>query len=100
MFPEEVSYTGVDIDPRQIFRQRKGFIPAHWTRHQFTVEQSYVEINAIGKWIEERLNGRWAAHSFVTTEGAVVIIGFEEANDAIMFRLLDGEKSAKNNEIF
>lgn len=100
MFPEDVKFSGVDIDPHQLFRRRKGFIPSGWTRHQFSTEFSFVDINGVGAWIEERLNGKWAAHSIPTQEGSIVIIGFEEANDAIMFRLLEGEKSAKQDNIF
>lgn len=100
MFPEDVKFSGVDIDPRQLFRRRKGYIPADWTRHQFTAEVSHVDIHGVGRWIEERLNGKWAAHSFPCREGSIVIIGFEHANDAIMFRLLEGEKSAKQDNIF
>ena len=35
--------------------------------------------------------GRWTLRCVMSLDGYTIVIGFEEANDAVMFRLMEGE---------
>ena len=92
MIPSVVRFTGLDIQPEELNRKVKGPIPLDWTRHQFMLEDDYVDPEwAMTSWINRTLNGRWTMQVFHVQDGTIVVLGFENGNDAVMFRFLEGE---------
>jgi hypothetical protein len=76
-------------------RRHPGPWPATWTRHQFNrspmLRTSLRDLNA---WIEANLHGRYGSYSMPSPSGTIVVVLFEQANDAVAFRMWDGETSA------
>lgn len=104
MIPDKVLFTDHEVDPRTVLTPRKLFnrpIPAEWTRHQFMVPDGYrlnLSLRTLDQWIETNLVGRWASSSLYTDEGDIfIVVHFERQNDAVMFRLRDGEKWYEEN---
>lgn len=98
MIPPVVRFTGLEIQPEELNRRVKGPVPLDWTRHQFLLEDDYVEPEwGMTSWINRHLNGRWAMASFHSVKGTIVVLGFENGNDAVMFRFLDGETAWREN---
>jgi hypothetical protein len=96
VIPASVKFTGLTVDPLDIIdRRREGPIPMEWTRHQFMVEGYNDPTYALTGFINANLGGRWSINVANTTEGTIVVLGFERGNDAIMFRMLDGETEWK-----
>ena len=97
MIPDKVSFTGLDLDPREIHEPRKLFdmpYPVDWVRHQFTlVHPDYGFTRKLDRWLEKNIDGRWG--SYVSSSGQICVIYFEKLNDAILFRLKDGENAWK-----
>ncbi len=98
MIPPVVRFTGLDIRPEELNRRVKGPIPLHWTRHQFLLEDDYVDPEwSMTSWINRNLTGRWTISSFHGLKGTIVVLGFENGNDAVMFRFLEGETAWRDN---
>lgn len=94
MIPSSVKYQGdLEFDPKVIFKCRKGIpIPSSWIRLSFVVKDTIYDVDwKLQKWIDENLSGDYILNSLYTTSGTRVSIGFEDTNDAVMFRLMDGE---------
>lgn len=93
MIPETVRYSGAEFDARKLLERRHmGPIPLDWTRHQFKVDGRYSDPTwTLSNWISENLHGRFTLNATIIQDGYLVVIGFEQVNDAVMFRLMDGE---------
>ena len=102
MIPSVVRFTGLEIQPEELNRKVKGPIPLHWTRHQFMLDEFVEPEWDMTTWINNNLTGRWAIGVFHTPEGTIVVLGFENGNDAVMFRFLEGETAwrEKSSTIF
>ena len=90
MIPTTVQFSGLDINPRDVLQTKRhhGPYPANWTRVQFAVQ--YANINSkVVNWMVEHINGRWGGYTRTST----VVLFFEDATDAIMFRLQGGEET-------
>lgn len=98
MIPSKVRFTGLEIEADQLNRRVKGPIPLHWTRHQFSMEGYDDPEWGLASWINRNLNGRWTIASAAGLDGTVVVLGFESGNDAVMFRLLEGETAWKEDK--
>lgn len=100
MVPQTVKFTEVEIETVELLfpqgRKKRGHWPADWTRHQFTVDAGYHDVTGqIDQWLAETIEGRWGSYSVPTADGyRIVVIAFEQSNDAVMFRLMDGERAA------
>lgn len=97
MIPEKVSFTGLEIDPRDVHSSRKvfsGTYPSSWTRYAFTVPANkWVSMQDIDRYLENNIVGHWG--SYITRDSNnnnLVVIVFEHLTDAIMFRMKGGEK--------
>ncbi len=97
MIPETVSFTGLELDPKSVIEPRKqfqGVYPASWVRHQFTLDHNlYPNLRKLDRWMEQNLEGRWGSYSQYGFEGVVMVIAFERVTDAVMFRLMGGERA-------
>lgn len=100
MTPSIVRFTGSDFDPTLLNRRVYFPTPANWVRHQFTVESCYNDPNwALSEWLKNNIFGRWTLNPVITMDGLVVVIGFEQETDAVMFRLSDGETAWRENNV-
>jgi hypothetical protein len=72
-------------------------LPANWLRHQFNTGLFDDPDRKIEDWITNNLYGRWMMYYATSPQGLTIVIGFEEANDAVMFRLLDGDTAWLEN---
>ena len=98
MTPSVVRFTGSDFDPTLLNRRVYSPTPANWARHQFIVESCYNDPDwALSEWIRNNIFGRWTLNPIITMDGLVVVIGFEQDTDAVMFRLLEGETAWREN---
>lgn len=92
MTPHNVAYYEYNFDPKSIRRRYRGPTPATWTRHQFFVEALYSDVEwPLNEWLHNNIHGRWTFNRITGLDGTLIVIGFEHLNDAIMFRLMDGE---------
>ena len=91
MTPTVIRFTGFDFDPQVLYRRRKGPTPAEWVRRQFCVENYDDPEWSLAEWLTNNLHGRWTLNCKMTMDGYTVVIGFEQDNDAVMFRLMEGE---------
>ena len=101
MFPAVVKFSGLSFDPKALLCRRvQKPTPAHWSRHQFTVEGWYHETNwQLIAWINSNLVGRYTLNLFTSTGGTLVVIGFEDDVDAVMFRLKEGETAWQDDTV-
>jgi len=96
MIPSSVKYDGgYEFDPKIVFRCRRDVpIPISWIRLSFIVKNTSFDVDwHLKKWIDENLFGNYIINSQFGFDGTKVSIGFEDTNDAVMFRLLDGENA-------
>jgi hypothetical protein len=91
MTPSVVHFTGADFDPKLLSRRLRAPTPADWIRHQFTTDGFVDPEWNISEWLTNNLFGRWTLNFGMTLNGMVIVVGFEQANDAVMFRLMEGE---------
>lgn len=91
MTPTVIRFTGFDFDPKVLYRRLKAPTPAEWVRYQFCVENYDDPEWSLVEWLTNNLYGRWTLNCKMTMDGYTVVIGFEQDNDAVMFRLMEGE---------
>ena len=95
MIPATVTFAGGPINPMVFYRRLRAPIPVSWTRHQFVMEANMNPERVTAEWLNENCHGRYTLNSTEIRAGYVVVIGFEQDNDAVMFRLMDGEIAVK-----
>ena len=119
MRPETIRFTGLVLTPDEAIRPRKmtsGVYPAEWIRHQWlTRHEDHASLNFIAvqaaltnlsakasevkglarldRYIERKMEGRWGSYSVDTPEGTKYVVLFETDVDAVLFRLLDGDRN-------
>ena len=97
MIPEKVCFTEFEIDSASLLfehgpRYIKNPAPAHYARIEFTVLEYVANIlYGVNTWIKNNLSGKWSGYMLENTQD--VVLFFEEASDAIMFKLMEGEKA-------
>jgi len=101
VIPALIRYSGgIELDPRRVIcRRLRAPTPPDWLRHQFAVDGLYSDPEyTLTGWLENNLVGRFTINSQACTDGMLVVIGFEQATDAVMFRLMDGETAWREEE--
>lgn len=101
VIPDVVKFTNFDIEPRKVINSRihKGAIPSSWMRVRFQVEQD-GNIHKINRWLEMNIEGRWSSYIVsMRFNHRIVVIAFENDNDAVMFNLKGGQTAWKNEEV-
>ncbi len=102
MMPAKVRYSGgIEVEPWMVInRCFEGPTPPEWTRHQFYVESLFSDPGyALNEWLANNIHGRWTINSQFVTDGMVVVIGFEDDTDAVMFRLMDGDTAWRQDNL-
>ena len=96
--PTEVSFTDLDVPIQSLFRRAsQGPMNLCWTRTQFNIPDSYDAAKAVEMWLIEHCPGRWQAYHYVSPKGKgedqVMVVRFEDKNDALMFKLRGGHQA-------
>ena len=99
MIPDIVKFYGdFEINPQSLFRYRKNVpIPYDWERISFHIDDLDGMNWLLPKWIETNMMGNFIINTnqvnFYKKYSVLIIIGFEQINDAIMFKLMDGHNA-------
>lgn len=97
MIPQKILFTELEIDAVNLLSEHSNRhiaspAPASYTRIEFTIQEYLSNIlYNVNDWIKNNLSGKWSSYMLENTQD--VVIFFEEISDAIMFKLLDGEKA-------
>lgn len=94
MVPETVSFTDLEISPKELVTARvhSGPFPATWTRVACPYSGP-MSGRAIHGWVMDNIEGDGRFGVIVTHPLAVLY--FERETDAVMFRMLDGAAALK-----
>lgn len=100
--PTNIEFTGLDVPMRDVFRKTdKGPMHVKWTRVQFTVDDPYANAIAVEEWLRANCPGEWESYTYTRPKGknsdAVMVIRFENLNDAMMFKLRGGHQVWENS---
>jgi hypothetical protein len=89
MLPQSIQYTGLSLNPREMIWSRvvEGPYPAHWARIVVRVEG--FNQRPLTQWTLENTNGRFG----LIQQFPKIVLYFEDTNDAILFRLKDGQEA-------
>ena len=99
--PENISFTDFSIPTNQLFRKTSiGPMNPKWVRTQFSIPDGYAAPNAVISWLNDNCPGQWATCNYMnpkTHNGEyVMVVRFEDKNDALMFKLRGGHQSYEN----
>jgi hypothetical protein len=103
MIPSKVCFTGAEIDASILLyehtdRYVKSPYPCSYTRLEFTSSQySIGNLNNVDAWIRQNIFGKWG--SYIAENQQTIVVFFEDASDAILFKLLEGEKQCLEEAI-
>jgi hypothetical protein len=88
MIPKNISFTGLEISPTDLWMRRvhPGPYPASWRRWSFDCDKE--EVQTITLWLLDAINGRFGVQK---TKGRAIVF-FEDEGDAVTFRLRDGDR--------
>ena len=99
-----VKFTGLTLNASDLLgfygnRKIKGPFPAEWTRleiplSQFAFDVHYADL--MDDYIAAHLTTRWGLYVDYTSQKLVVF--FEDSEDAVMFKLMDGASAFLNKE--
>lgn len=100
--PTTLSFTDLEVPVDSLFRRaEQGPMNLTWTRTQFAIPDTYNAPRAIEAWLGENCPGRWAAYSYQDPKGKgedhVMVVRFEDKNDALMFKLRGGHQAFENS---
>ncbi len=97
MIPSKVCFTGAEIETSILLyehtdRRINCPYPCHYTRLEFASPQYTISnLSAVDNWIRHNVFGKWG--SYISENMQTVVLFFEDASDAILFKLLDGDKA-------
>lgn len=102
--PQIVEFDGLTLTQNDI----KSFIsdlpvaiiPTEWKRVIIDVPDTYSAPSKVNEWLAENCINGYASYEFsdpVTYDG-VMVIRFEDVNDALMFKLRDGHKAWEQSD--
>lgn len=94
-----IQFSGLAVEARDLLCPRKhfGIIPTNWDRYQFKKSaDGELNVYQLDRWLVQNIAGRWASYMYhVAAERAAhVILRFQFSNDALLFKLKDGENEA------
>jgi hypothetical protein len=99
-----VKFTGLTLNASDLLgfygnRKIKGPFPAEWTRleiplNHFEYGTNYTDM--MDEYISSHLSTRWGTYMDFTRQKIVVF--FEDSEDAVMFKLMDGASAFLNKE--
>ena len=95
MIPNTVHFTGLTVASSALLfeggsRRIQAPYPASLIRNQI-VNKDYNSkmLEMVNEWLEKTISGRWG--SYMTRDQLNMIVMFEDSDDAILFKLLDGD---------
>lgn len=96
--PTVLSFTDFEIPTdRLVQSQFSGPINPKWTRVQFKISDAYEACQRVEEWLKNNCPGRWSAYAYSDPKSrnyeSIMVVRFEDKNDAIMFKLRDGHQS-------
>jgi hypothetical protein len=96
MIQSKVSFSGADVDASSLLfehsgRRIKSPYPSSYTRVDFkSPKYALSNLSAIDDWIGQTIAGKWG--SYLLDDLMTVVLFFELDSDAVLFKLLEGEK--------
>lgn len=103
MIPSKVCFTGAEIETSILLYEHSDRrincpYPGHYTRLEFSSPQYTISnLHAVDGWISQNIFGKWG--SYISENMQTVVLFFEDASDAILFKLLDGDKACIDEAI-
>lgn len=96
--PTHISFTDLDIPLATLFRgSQQGPMNLSWVRTQFAIPNTHEASRKVELWLLENCPGRWASCLYQNPksrdEEHIMIVRFQDKNDALMFKLRDGHKA-------
>jgi hypothetical protein len=95
MIPDTIRFTGLTLPSSALLfeggsRRIQAPYPANLIRYQITnTHFDSKMLEKVNKWLEDTISGRWG--SYMSNGSTHMVIMFENADDAILFKLLDGD---------
>lgn len=78
-------------------RDRKGVAPVNWTRVSFKVPDAFTAPANVDQWLTENCPGLWMSYHYADprskTHERLMVVRFEEKNDALFFKLRGGHQA-------
>lgn len=95
MIPSTICFTGAEILASDLMyefgnRYVSCPYPANFTRIE--IESFSSNLSLVNAWIRDNIFGKWG--SYCQSNSQTIILFFEEASDAILFKLLDGAQES------
>jgi hypothetical protein len=99
--PASLKFTDFEIPTEALFRKSHlGPMNLDWVRTQFVVPDAYDAPRKVEQWLNENCPGRWATYNYQSPRGKtndhVMVVRFEDKNDALMFKLRGGHQAYEN----
>jgi len=107
---DKVNFTNLSFDPIDAVPEKRvdGPWPSEWTRIVVKISNrdsaAYLKPKKVYAWITKKIHGRWGAYEYLVNEGSVeemeyrVVLYFEHRNEALLFRLLGGDRAWELND--
>ena len=95
MIPDTIRFTGLTLQSSALLfeggaRRIQAPYPANLIRHQISNKHFDSKMfEKVNNWLEDTISGRWG--SYMSRDQLNMVIMFEDADDAILFKLLDGD---------
>jgi len=99
--PTSLKFTDFEIPADRInARFHAGPMNLTWIRTQFSIPDGYDAPRKVEQWLEQNAANRWATYSYQSPKGKahdfVMVVRFEDRNDALMFKLRGGHQAWEN----
>jgi hypothetical protein len=98
MIPDQIKFTGLTVPALDLLygyggRKANYIPPAHWVRVEFpVVAQTGRVLDQVDSWLAKNINGKWVSKEF--RHGSAIVVFFEDDNDALIFKLMEGETAS------
>lgn len=96
--PTTLSFTDFEIPTDRLFQfLSSGPVDLKWVRVQFKISDNYEAPKQIEEWLKLNCPGRWSSYSYSDPKSKtyenIMVVRFEDRNDAIMFKLRGGHQA-------
>lgn len=102
MVPSSVKFFEYEFDALDILYPQKSnkLPPSSWTRIVISIPYDVEKIiQRLETWLNNKITGKWFLNSYYSLDNnATFALFFENENEAIMFKLMDGENFYREDE--
>lgn len=99
--PETVEFDGLSLPVSAVLRAKgnsKGPVPSSWQRVAFPIPDGYTSARAVEEWLGQHCPNRWASYHYNNpkqkiTGDRIMVVRFEDKNDALLFKLRGGHQA-------